>query len=258
MYETIKYEVRENIAYISFNRPKALNAINSKLLDEMHSAFTKADTDETVRVVILTGEGKAFAAGADLVEMSELTAIEGYKLAQKGHGLMNLMESIEKPIIAAVNGFALGGGCEFSMACDMRIASEKAKFGQPEVKYGITPGFGGSQRLPRLVGKGMASYLIMTGRMIDAAEAQRIGLVEQITAPDELLSVCEGIAKDIIAMGPIAIASSKKIINQGYSLDMNSASLLEIEAFGLTFATEDKKEGMQAFVEKRDPSFKNK
>ena len=178
MYETIKYEVSGNIGYVTINRPKAMNALNGEVLDELYAAFTEVAADDQVKAVILTGEGKAFVAGADIAQMNQLDAIEGRALIAKGHKVMNYMESIEKPFIAAVNGFALGGGCELAMACDIRIASEKAKFGRPEVNLGIIPGFGGTQRLPRLVGKGMAKYVIMTAEMVGSEEAQRIGLVE--------------------------------------------------------------------------------
>lgn len=258
MYENIKYEVKENIAYVTINRPKALNALNCDVLDELTAAFTEFEKDENAKVAIVTGEGKAFVAGADISQMCGLNAAEGRAMMIKGHNLMNYMENIEKPIIAAVNGFALGGGCELSMACDIRIASEKAKFGQPEVGLGIIPGFGGTQRLPRLVGKGMAKYLIMTAEMINAQEAYRIGLVEKVVAPEELMTKAEELAKTIMSKAPMAIAAAKVAINTGYNLDMKAASTLEIETFTGPFASEDKKEGMTAFLEKRAAEFKNK
>ena len=180
MYENIKYEVSEGIGYVTINRPKALNALNMDVLTDLYAAFTEIEADETVKAVIVTGEGKAFVAGADIAQMSQLNALEGREMMIMGHKVMNLIEAVEKPVIAAVNGFALGGGCELAMACDIRIASEKAKFAQPEVGLGIIPGFGGTQRLARLVGKGMAKYMIMTAEMISAAEAYRIGLVEKV------------------------------------------------------------------------------
>lgn len=258
MYETIKYEVAEQIGYVTINRPKAMNALNTQVLDELHAVFTEIAADDNVQAVIVTGEGKAFVAGADIAQMKELTAVEGRAMMTKGHNVMNLMESIEKPIIAAVNGFALGGGCELAMACDFRIASEKAKFGQPEVNLGIIPGFGGTQRLPRLVGKGMGKYLIMTADMIDAQEAARIGLVEKVVAPEELMDTCKAIAQKIMAKAPLAIAAAKTVINTGYNLDMKTASTLEIEAFTGPFGSEDKMEGMSAFLEKRDAKFQKK
>lgn len=187
-----------------------------------------------------------------------MTALEGRNFVISGHKLMNFMEAMEKPIIAAVNGFALGGGCEISMACDIRVASTKAKFGQPEVNLGIIPGFGGTLRLARLVGKGMAMYLIMTAEMIGGEEAFRIGLVEKVVDPEELIPTCEKIAKTIISKAPIAIATAKSAINNGYDIDMKSASKYEIEAFTASFGSEDKKEGMEAFLAKRPAEFKNR
>ena len=258
MYENIKYEVREGIAYITIARPQAMNALNCDVLDELTAAFTEVANDEAVKAAILTGEGKAFVAGADIAQMNQMNASEGRAMMIKGHNLMNFMESIEKPIIAAVNGFALGGGCELAMACDFRVASEKAKFGQPEVNLGIIPGFGGTQRLPRLVGKAMGKYLIMTAEMINAEEAYRIGLVEKVAAPEELIAKCEEIAKTIMTKAPLAIAAAKTAINNGYGLDMKTASAFEIETFTGTFASEDKTEGMTAFLEKRPAQFKNR
>ncbi len=258
MYENIKYEVKESIAYVTVNRPKALNALNMKVLEELYCVFTAIEGDERVRAVILTGEGRAFVAGADISQMHRLSPIQGREMMILGHKVMNLIESIEKPVIAAVNGFALGGGCELSMACDIRIASEKAKFGQPEVGLGIIPGFGGTQRLARLVGKGMAKYLIFTGEYISAAEAYRIGLVEKVVPPEELISEAERLAKTIASNAPIAVGTAKTAINTGYGMDMLSAGKFEIEAFTAAFSSEDKKEGMSAFMEKRTPEFTNK
>lgn len=258
MYENIKYNVNEQIAYITVDRPKALNALNEDVLRELYKAFSDAESDENVRVVILTGEGKAFVAGADIAAMSKMNHIEGRNMMILGHNLMNHIEAIEKPVIAAVNGFALGGGCELAMACDIRIASNRAKFGQPEVSLGIIPGFGGTQRLPRLVGKGMAKYLIMTGEIIGAEEANRIGLIEKVVEADTLIEEAEKVAKTIISKAPIAVATSKVAINNGYDMDMKSASKFEIETFTAAFASEDKFEGMDAFLNKRPPLFKNK
>ncbi|MCI8645611.1 MAG: crotonase [Firmicutes bacterium] len=258
MYETIKYEVSGGIGYITINRPKAMNALNGQVLDEIYAACTEIEKDDAVKAVILTGEGKAFVAGADIAQMNQLDAVGGRALMIKGHKVMNYIEAIEKPFIAAVNGFALGGGCELAMACDIRVASEKAKFGQPEVNLGILPGFGGTQRLPRLVGKGMAKYLIMTADMINAEEALRIGLVEKVASPEDLIPTCEKIAQTIMSKAPIAIGIAKSTINNGYDLDMRAASTLEIEAFTSAFASEDKTEGMTAFLEKREAEFKNK
>ena len=258
MYENIKYEVNEGIAYVTINRPKALNALNMDVLKDLYAAFTEIEADEAVKAVIVTGEGKAFVAGADIAQMSQLNALEGREMMILGHKVMNLIEAVEKPVIAAVNGFALGGGCELAMACDIRIASEKAKFAQPEVGLGIIPGFGGTQRLARLVGKGMAKYMIMTAEMIPAAEAYRIGLVEKVAAPEELMDEAVKVAKTIASKAPIAIATAKSAINNGFDMDMKSASKFEIETFTAAFGSEDKTEGMAAFLEKRAPEFKNK
>ena len=258
MYNNLKYEVKSKIAYITINRPEALNALNSDVLDELYVAFSSAANDDEVKAVILTGEGKAFVAGADIAEMNGLNLQEGKAMMAKGHKVMNFIESIEKPVIAAVNGFALGGGCELAMACDIRIASEKAKFGQPEVNLGIIPGFGGTQRLPRLVGQGMGKYLVMTGEMISADEACRIGLAEKVVPAEELIGTAEKVAKTIMEKAPIAIAVAKTTIGAGLSLDMPAASRLEIEAFSAPFGSDDRKEGMTAFLEKRPANFKNK
>ena len=258
MYTTIKYEVKENIGYVTINRPEALNALNKTVLEELFHVFNVIDEDEQVKVVILTGEGRSFVAGADIAEMSKLNVAQGRSFGAYGQKVMNYIEKIEKPVIAAVNGFALGGGCELSMACDIRIASTKAKFGQPEVGLGITPGFGGTQRLAKLVGKGMAKMLILTADFISADEAYRIGLVEKIVEPDELMNVCEELANKIASKAPIAVGMAKTCINKGYHLDLFSGSALEAEAFGGCFGTEDQKEGMQAFLEKRPASFKCK
>ena len=258
MYENIKYEVKEGIAYITINRPQAMNALNMDVLNELYCAFSKVQEDAEVKAAILTGDGKAFVAGADIAQMSTLTVAEGRAFGAFGQNVMNVIENVEKPVIAAVNGFALGGGCELSMACDFRIASSKAKFGQPEVGLGITPGFAGTQRLSKLVGKGMAKMLIMTADTISADEALRIGLVEKVVEPEELMPTCEAIAKKIASKAPIAVAMSKTCINKGYHLDMFSGSALEAEAFGGCFGTEDQKEGMKAFLEKRPAEFKNR
>ena len=258
MYETLKYEVKDSIAYVTVNRPQAMNALNSDVLNELGAVFTDIAKDDEVRAVILTGEGKAFVAGADIAQMSALNAVEARQFAQLGHDVMNLIENTEKPVIAAVNGFALGGGCELSMACDFRIASEKAKFGQPEVGLGLIPGFGGTKRLSALVGKGMAKYLIMTADMINAEEAYRIGLVEKVVAPEELMNTCEDIAKKILSKAPIAVAIAKNVVNASNDLDPKTSSMMEVNAFGISFDSEDMKEGTLAFLEKRAAEFKNR
>ena len=258
MYENIKFEVNEGIGTVTINRPKAMNALNMDVLAELFDVFTKIECDDEVKAVIVTGEGKAFVAGADIAQMHQLDPIGGRKMMMMGHKVMNLIENIEKPVIAAVNGFALGGGCELAMACDFRIASSKAKFGQPEVGLGITPGFGGTQRLSKLVGKGMAKMLILTADTINAEEALRIGLVEKVVEPEELMPACEAIAAKIASKAPIAVGMAKTCINKGYHLDLFSGSALEAEAFGGCFGTEDQKEGMKAFLEKRPAEFKNR
>ena len=258
MYENIKFEVNEGLGTVTINRPKAMNALNMDVLTELFDVFTKIECDDEVKAVIVTGEGKAFVAGADIAQMHQLDPIGGRKMMMMGHKVMNLIENIEKPVIAAVNGFALGGGCELAMACDIRIASEKAKFGQPEVGLGIIPGFGGTQRLARLVGKGMAKYLILSAEMINAEEAYRIGLCEKIAAPEDLIAEAEKLAKTIASKAPIAVGTAKTAINNGYDMDMKSASKFEIETFTAAFSSEDKTEGMAAFLEKRAPEFKNR
>lgn len=258
MFETIKYEAKEGVGYVTINRPEAMNALNPAVLDDLWEVFNQIAGDDAVRAVIVTGEGKAFVAGADIAAMHAMTPQEGRAMMIKGHTVMNYMEKLEKPIIAAVNGFALGGGCELALACDFRIASEKAKFGQPEVNLGIIPGFGGTQRLPRLVGKARGKMLIMTAEIISAKEAYEIGLCEKVVPADDLMAEAENLAKMIMSKAPLAIAAAKTVINTGFNLDMKTASTLEIEAFTGPFCSEDKTEGMGAFLEKRSAVFKNK
>ena len=258
MYENIKYEVKGNLGYLTINRPKALNALNTEVLSELADALKEIEADDAVKAVIVTGEGKAFVAGADIAQMSKLNAVEGRAMMQAGHKVMNTIDQMPKPFIAAVNGFALGGGCELAMACDIRIASSKAKFGQPEVGLGIVPGFGGTQRLSRLVGKGMAKYLIYSAEMINAEEAFRIGLVEKVVEPDALMEAAEKLANTIASKAPIAVAQAKIAINNGFDMDLKSASQLEVEATTVCFGSEDQKEGMAAFLEKRAPEWKNR
>ena len=258
MYKTIKYEVKDKIGTITINRPEALNALNMDVLKDLKKVLAEIAKKDDVRAVIVTGEGRSFVAGADIVQMKKLTPVKGRQMMELGHEVMNTIEQIQKPFIAAVNGFALGGGCELAMACDIRIASEKAKFGQPEVGLGIIPGFGGTQRLPRLVGRGMAKYLIYSADVIGADEAKEIGLVEKVVGKDDLMDEAEKLAKKIASKAPIAVGVAKTAINNGTEMDLKSASRLEIESEAVCFATKDKAEGMGAFVEKRDPDFKNK
>lgn len=258
MYKNLIYKTNNGIAYITINRPESLNALSNEVLDELHTAFNAVENDTKVKSVILTGEGKAFVAGADIAEMVKLSTLEGRAMMVKGQNVMNQIEMLNKPVIAAVNGYALGGGCELAMACDIRIASENAKFGQPEVNLGIIPGFGGTQRLPRLVGKGMGKYLIMTAEMIDAYEAYRIGLVEKVVPAEELIGIAEKTARIIMSKAPIAIQAAKLSINKGINLDIMTGVSFEGEALVAPFSSEDRIEGMTAFLEKRPAKFKNK
>ncbi|AJQ26504.1 short-chain-enoyl-CoA hydratase [Pelosinus fermentans] len=258
-YTNLLFEVKDSIGMITLHRPKALNALNTELLQELSNLLDRIKEDTSIGIVIITGSGeKAFVAGADIAEMQTLTAIEGRNFGKIGQEVFNKLESLPQPVIAAINGFALGGGCELAMACDIRIASEKAKFGQPEVSLGITPGFGGTQRLPRLVGKGRAKELIYTGDIIDAGEAYRIGLVNKVAAPDELMNVAKAMAEKILSRASVAVQLSKAAVNEGLNMDLASGIAYEAEVFGLCFATEDQKEGMTAFVEKRKANFSGK
>lgn len=256
-FENLLYACNEGVATLTLNRPKALNALNKATLKELLSLFDSIKDDPRVKVVILTGAGeKAFVAGADIAEMQPIDAVTGRQFALLGHQLAAAIEDLSKPVIAAVNGFALGGGCELALCCDIRLASENARFGQPEVNLGVIPGFGGTQRLARLVGKGRASELIMTGDMIDAAEALRIGLVNKVYPLEELLAEAHKIAAKIAAKGQIAIGFAKSALRNGLESDLTRACAQEADLFGLCFATADQKEGMQAFLEKRPAQFK--
>ena len=247
----ILYEVKDAVATITINRPKALNALNSQVLDELDATLDAIDLN-TVRAVILTGAGdKSFVAGADIGEMSTLTKAEGEAFGKKGNDVFRKLETLPIPVIAAVNGFALGGGCEISMSCDIRICSENAMFGQPEAGLGITPGFGGTQRLARLVGMGRAKEMIFTCDNVDAAEAYRIGLVNKVVAKEELMPTAKAMAAKIISKGSYAIAVAKAAINNGYDMDIKNAVEMEANLFGVVNDTNDKKEGMGAFLEKR-------
>jgi len=257
-YKNILYKVENNIAFITINRPKALNALNVETLNELDNAIKDAENNSDVKVVIITGEGRAFVAGADIAQMRDLNTQEGRDMAILGQTVFNRIENIGKPVIAAVNGFALGGGCELAMACDIRIASDKARFGQPEVNLGIIPGFGGTQRLSRLVGKGMAKYLIFTGEMITAEDAYNIGLVEKVVPAEELLKTAVAVAKTIMSKAPIAVKMAKYAINNGLNMDLKSAVCYEAECYTTSFSTQDRVEGMSAFLEKRAAEFKGR
>lgn len=253
------FEKEGNIGVLTINRPKALNALNSETLKDLDSAIDYIEKQDDIYVVILKGAGdKAFVAGADIAEMKNLNEEEGERFGLLGNKVFRRLEKLDKPTIAAINGFALGGGCEISMACDIRIATNKAKFAQPEVGLGITPGFGGTQRLSRIVGLGKAKELIYTGDMIKADEALRIGLVNKVVEVDSLMEEAMTLAKKIANNAPIAVKLCKDAINRGIQVDIDSAINIEAEDFGKCFATEDQKEGMNAFLERRDKSFKNK
>ena len=252
----VVYERKGAIAYVTVNRPKVLNALSKATWADLRTAFEAARDDAFVRGVILTGAGnKAFIAGADIGELAHVTAFEAQQSSRFGQEVLDLIENLGKPVIAAVNGFALGGGCETAMACTIRIAVEGAKFGQPEVKLGLLPGGGGTQRLPRLIGKGRALQLILSGEMIGAQEAYRIGLVNEIVAAADLMSRAEAILNAIAANAPIAVKFALDVTNKGLETSQSEGLLLEASYFGLCAATEDKKEGTSAFLEKRAPQF---
>jgi enoyl-CoA hydratase len=258
-YENVLLQKEDRVAILTINRPKALNALNNETLLEIKNAVLDVKEDSGIDLLIITGAGdKAFVAGADISFMQNLSAMEGRAFGALGQEAFRMIEALEKPVIAAVNGFALGGGCELAMCCDFRIASSSAKFGQPEVGLGITPGFGGTQRLPRLVGTGMAKQMLYTADAIDANEALRIGLVNSVVAPEELMEFVKKIAKRILNKGQVAVRLSKVAANEGMQTDIDRGMTIEADVFGLCFATADQKEGMSAFVEKRKPQFTGK
>ena len=258
-YENLLVEKRDGIAFITFNRPKVLNALNRKTVEELQDALLNARDDASVRILILTGAGeKSFVAGADIGELAQRTAVDGKDFSLFGQGVFHLLETLGKPSICAINGFALGGGCELALSCSIRIASKTAKLGQPEVKLGIIPGYGGSQRLPRLVGRGRALELLLSGEPVSAAEAHRIGLVNEITAPVELVPRAEAIAQKIIANAPLGVKYTMEAIERGVEMPQEEGLFLEATLFGLACATEDMREGTKAFLEKRPPQFRGK
>jgi enoyl-CoA hydratase/carnithine racemase len=254
--ENVLYEKRDTIAYVTLNRPKVLNALNTPTWADLRTAFETARDDAAVRGVILTGAGdRAFIAGADINELAHVAAFEAEQSSRSGQDVLDLIENLGKPVIAAINGFALGGGCETAMACTIRIAADNAKFGQPEVKLGFLPGGGGTQRLPRLVGKGRALHLILSGEIIGAQEAYRIGLVNEVVPASNLIQRAEAILKQISSNAPLAIKFAIEVVNKGMETSQSEGLLLEASYFGLCAATEDKKEGTSAFLEKRAPRF---
>jgi enoyl-CoA hydratase len=258
-FENILLDKKNSIAHVTVNRPKVLNALNMATMEELRAAFTDIKADASIRVALLTGSGeKAFIAGADIGELSRHDAISGKEYTHRGQSVLDLIENLGKPVIACINGFALGGGCEIAMACTMRLASQNAKLGQPEVKLGIIPGYGGTQRLSRLVGKGFAMQLVLTGEMISADEALRIGLVNEVVAQAELIPRAEAIAQKIIANAPLAIQYAMEAVNHGLELSLAEGLYLEATLFGVCCATEDKTEGTKAFLEKRAAQFKGK
>lgn len=257
-YSKLLIEKKNGIAIVKINNPQSLNALNTAILEELETLFAELEADRHVSVVIITGEGKAFVAGADINQMSNMDAAQGRAFGEMGARVFRKIETLAKPVIAAVNGYALGGGCELAMCCDIRIASAKAKFGQPETGLGITPGFSGTQRLPRLVGMGKAKELIFTAEAISAEEAYRIGLVNSVVEPHELMNAAIAMAGKIAERAPVAVKYSKEAINHGMQCSMDEAINIETNLFGLCFATEDQKEGMKAFMEKRKATFNNK
>ena len=257
--QVLLYEKDGGIAWVTLNRPDVLNALNMETIEELLNVFRSHWNDDSIKCVILSGAGeKAFVAGADIGELAKTDVVSGTKNSTRGHYLMNSIQNFPKPVIAAVNGFALGGGCELALACDIRLASEKAKFGQPEVSLGLIPGYGGTQRLARLVGRGKAMQLILTGDMVRADEAYRIGLVDEVYPPEELMDKAIVMAEAIGSKGPLAVKIAKECINDGLEISLSGGCDLEKAYFGSVCGTEDKNEGTTAFLEKRAPKFTGK
>ncbi len=257
--ENILLEIEQGIATVTINRPQKLNALNAETITQLYQIFKKLKNDDSVSAIILTGSGeKAFVAGADIQEIHQHDDISGRIFAMRGQKVFRFIEKMEKPVIAAINGFALGGGCELAMACHIRIASEKARFGQPEINLGLIPGYGGTQRLPRIVGKAQALYLLLTGEMVDASRALEMGLVNEVVSPDRLMERAREIAHTLAAKAPIARAYILKAVVEGQDMSLDAGLNLEAELFGNICGTEDMKEGTSAFLEKRTPNFKGK
>ena len=258
-FQNLKFETKDQIAYVTINRPDKLNALNMATMEELRAAFTAIRDDAAVRVAIVTGAGeKAFIAGADISELAKHDPVQAKAYTHKGQSVLDLIEDCGKPVIACINGYALGGGCEIAMACTLRLASDNAKLGQPEVKLGIIPGYGGTQRLPRLVGKGLAMQLVLSGEQITAQEAYRIGLVNEVVPQGELIARAEAIARKIIANAPLAVQYAMEAVNHGLDMTLAEGLYLEATLFGVCCATEDKREGTTAFLEKRPAQFKGK
>lgn len=255
-FETLIYEMRDGLAYVTLNRPEKLNALNQKVMKELGACFEGIQRDDDVKAVILTGAGeKAFVAGADINELAVQTPMQGKETSLAGQQILNSIENLGKPVIAAVNGYAFGGGCELAMACTLRIAAENARLGQPEVKLGIIPGYAGTQRLPRLVGKGRAMELILSGEPVTAQEAFRIGLVNQVVPQKDLMAAAETLARKIMANGPLAVKLAMEAVNHGMEMTQDQGEFLEATLFGLCCTTADMKEGTRAFLEKRPAKF---
>ncbi|MFB3902637.1 MAG: enoyl-CoA hydratase/isomerase family protein [Acidobacteriota bacterium] len=256
-YQNLQVSAEEEIALVRISRPEVLNALNAPLLNELERAFQMLGQDEAVKVIIVTGTGeKAFVAGADIKELSSLDGLSGRMYSQRGQRVFDSIEACPKPVIAAINGYCLGGGCELALACHIRVAGENARFGQPEVKLGLIPGYGGTQRLPRLVGKGRALEMLLTGDIVEAKEAERIGLVNRVVPAGELLDYCRELAKKIMANGPVAIRLALQSVHSGAGLPVQQALAMEASLFGLACGTDQMKEGTRAFLEKRKPEFK--
>jgi enoyl-CoA hydratase len=254
-YKNIINETDGKIGIVKINRPDVLNAVNVETILEIEKAVKEFNDNKDILVIIITGEGKSFVSGSDISRLAEMDSLKAREYSQIGQRVLSYIENIEKPVIAAVNGYALGSGCELAMACDIRIASEKAKFGQPEVKLGLIPGHAGTQRLARLVGVGKAKEMIFTGDLIDAQEAMRIGLVNKVVASDKIIEEAKNIAHKIIDVGPTAVRLAKTVINRGIDANLTTASSYEMEAFSILFSTDEAKEGMKAFLEKRKPKW---
>lgn len=258
-FENILLEKDGPVSVLTINRPQVLNALNAATLEEIDAALARLEKDDDTRVLIITGAGeKAFVAGADIAFMQKLTPLEAKKFARLGQMVFSRIENLPKPVIAAINGFALGGGCELAMACDIRVASENARLGQPEVNLGLIPGFGGTQRLTRLVNPGWAKEILFTADMYDAAVAQRIGLVNHVVPAGELLGFCKNMAARIASRGPVAVQLSKEAVNDGLEMDLEKSMVHEADLFAVVFATEDKDEGISSFLAKKKPAFKGK